>query len=155
MSGVSRERTMVVPVMYIDSLRISLPYFESVQAGFPSPADDYFEEEIRLEDQLVRNPEATIFLRVRGHSMNKAGIFQDSVLVVDRSLQPRNGDTVVVALDGEFTVKWYYKQGVSGEEIHLLPGNTAFSPIVIREGSHWMFVIWGVVTHVIHKPLRP
>lgn len=103
--NVSEGSGTLVRVMYIDSLRISLPYCESVEAGFPSPADDYFEEEINLEEQLIKHPEATIFLRVRGNSMNGAGIFQDSVLVVDRSLDPKNGDTVVVAIDGEFTVK--------------------------------------------------
>lgn len=144
----------LVRVVYIDCLRLHLPYFGSVAAGFPSPADDYCEEEIDLAAELIQHPEATLFLRVRGSSMTGAGIFQDSVLIVDRSLSPKNGDTVIVALDGEFTVKWYHKpKGL--HEVHLLPGNPAFEPIVVREGSHAMFLLWGVVTHVIHKPLRP
>ena len=153
MNGSEGSATLV-RVMYVDSLRINLPYFESVEAGFPSPADDYFEEEINLENELIRHPEATMFLRVRGNSMTGAGIFKDSVLIVDRSLPPKNGDTVIVAIDGEFTVKWYHKPK-GKEEIHLLPGNPAFKSIIVREGSHSMFLLWGVVTHVIHKPLRP
>lgn len=143
-----------VPVIYVDALRLNLPYFHSVEAGFPSPADDFIEEELNLEDHLIKNREATFFLRVRGKSMLEAGLFPDAILVVDRSLTPKNNDTVIAALDGEFTVKYYYKPA-GAEEVHLNPGNPEFKPIIIREDNHWMFMIWGVVTYVIHKPQPP
>lgn len=147
-------KTTLVRVMFLDSLRSSLPYYQSVQAGFPSPADDYIEEELDLQEHVVKNSEATFFLRVRGQSMIEAGIFEDAIMVVDRSLTPKNGDTVVAALDGDFTVKWYHKPEGT-KEVHLLPGNPKFKPIIVREGSHWMFLLWGVVTYIVHKPLRP
>ena len=148
------EDGTLVRVTYLDTLKVSLPYFHSVQAGFPSPADDYIEESLDLEDHLVKNPEATFFLRVRGQSMIDAGIFENAILIVDRSLSPKNGDTIIAAVNGDFTVKWYYKPP-GGQEVHLLPANAKFKPIILREDNHWMFIIWGVVTHIIHKPARP
>lgn len=150
----AKQSGTLVRVAYLDALKVSLPYFRSVEAGFPSPADDYIEETLNLEEHLVRNPEATFFLRVRGQSMVDAGIFEDAILIVDRSLRPKNGDTIIAVVNDEFTVKWYY-QTPDGEEVRLLPANPDFKPIVLRRDNHSTFMIWGVVTHIIHKPLRP
>lgn len=150
----AKQSGTLVRVAYLDTLRVSLPYFRSVEAGFPSPADDYIEETLNLEEYLVRNPEATFFLRVRGQSMIDAGIFEDAILIVDRSLRPKNGDTIIAVVNDEFTVKWY-QQSPDGEEVRLLPANRAFEPIVLRRDQHLSFMVWGVVTQVIHKPARP
>ena len=126
---------------------ISLPIFSStVQAGFPSPADDYIEGNLDLNAWIVKHPAATFFVRVQGESMTGAHIQTDDILVVDRSLEPINGNIIVAVVDGEFTVKRYV---VEGKNIYLSPENPNFSRIKISENSG--FQVWGVVTYVIHK----
>lgn len=136
-----------VPVIAIDSLRISLPFYPSISAGFPSPADDYIEEQLDLENHLVTNREATFFVRVKGLSMTGAGIYPNDILVVDRALEPKNRDVVIAALNGEFTVKrWVCHKG----KYYLKPENPDFQTVEV--GEHSEFLMWGVVTFVIHKP---
>jgi DNA polymerase V len=117
-----------------------------VNAGFPSPAADYIEEKLDLNVHLVKHPAATFFVRTNGDSMTGAGIFNGDILVVDRSLNPKNQNVVVAIVNGDFTVK---KLCMSGGNVSLLPENQKYKPIEITDGTD--FRIWGVVTYVIHK----
>ncbi|MFH1263206.1 MAG: translesion error-prone DNA polymerase V autoproteolytic subunit [Pseudomonadota bacterium] len=118
----------------------------SVAAGFPSPAEDYIEGKLDLNEHLIKHPAATFFVKVAGDSMTGAGIFDGDLLVVDRSLEAENGSVVLAVVGGEFTVK-RLKKGKGG--ILLLPENPKHRPIEVREGME--FSIWGVVVHVIHR----
>lgn len=123
------------------------PLYESrVSAGFPSPADDYIEAKLDLNQYLVKHPAATFFVRVEGDSMIGAGIFPEDILVVDRSLTPKDGKIVIAVINGELTVK-RLKQ--ARNKVVLMPENDAFSPIEITEEMN--FSIWGVVTAVVHS----
>ncbi|WP_031218372.1 MULTISPECIES: LexA family protein [unclassified Halomonas] len=115
-----------------------------VRAGFPSPADDHLEAEINLHEHVVKHPAATYFVRAEGDSMLGDGIHDGDLLVVDRSLEPLPGRVVVIALEGEPTVKRLARRG---GEVWLLASNPRFAPIPLagRE-CH----VWGVVTHVLH-----
>lgn len=127
---------------------LSIPLYSSkVQAGFPSPADDYIERHLDLNAEYIKHPSATFLLKATGESMIDAGIFPEDVLVVDRSLEPCDGSIVIAALNGELTVK---RLSLSTNKVQLLPANPQFDPIDITE-DHEM-VIWGVVTLVLHKP---
>jgi len=117
-----------------------------VPAGFPSPAQDYIERSLDLNEYLIEHPAATYFMRVEGYSMVNAGIFPDDILVVDRSLEAVNNRIVVAILDGEFTMK---RLRVIGGIYWLYPENEEFEPICIDEDTD--FYIWGVVSYVIHK----
>ncbi|MGL1903333.1 MAG: translesion error-prone DNA polymerase V autoproteolytic subunit [Fibrobacterales bacterium] len=117
----------------------------AVQAGFPSPADDYIEKRLDLNDYLMANPTATYYMRVSGDSMEDAGIHHDDLLVVDCSLKPRNRDIVVAVLNGEFTVK---RLRIYRQRYSLVPENPAYPVIQITEEME--FRIWGVVSHVVH-----
>lgn len=117
-----------------------------VQAGFPSPADDFNTKRIDLTEQLIQHPQATFLLRVRGDSMREAGIFDGDVLVVDKAIRERHGHIVVALVDGEFTVKkLYLLNGV----MRLMAANPTYPNIVPREGQ--TIEIWGVVTFAIKQ----
>lgn len=120
-------------------------YDDRVQAGFPSPAFDSPYESLDVAKYLIPNPAATFFIRVSGESMRDAGIFPGDVLIVDRSLTPSNGDVVVAAVEGEFTVKRLFK---TNQRVELRPENRRYKPIVITEDSD--LIVWGVVRKVIH-----
>ena len=126
--------------------RLALPLAgERVAAGFPSPADDYVEVGIDLNEQLIRHPTSTFFLRVSGESMLEAGIHHGDLLVVDRSLDPRPGRVVVAVLDGEFTLKRLTQhQG----RLRLEAANPAYPPLELHRCGDVQ--IWGVAIHVIH-----
>lgn len=129
------------------STKVELPlYLSKVKAGFPSPADDYIDKKLDLNEYLVAHPTATFFVKVKGDSMINAGIFSDDILIVDRSLEPRNNKIVVAILDGEFTVKRIKK---TRNKLFLLSENESYSPIEILPDMD--FEIWGVVKHVIHS----
>ena len=116
----------------------------SVRAGFPSPADDYVEKLIDLNEELIQHREATFFLRVRGHSMVRAGIDDGDELIVDRAITPEHGRIVVAAVDGELTVKRFYQRnGV----VKLVAESPQFPDIELKNGQE--MVIWGVVTKII------
>ncbi len=117
-----------------------------VSAGFPSPADDFKEQRLSLDKELVKNKEATFFARVSGQSMIGAGLDDNDLLVIDRSLEPANNKIAVCFLDGEFTVK---RLKVNKEEVWLQPENPDYPIIKITENNN--FVIWGIVTNVIKK----
>jgi DNA polymerase V len=123
------------------------PFFvAAVQAGFPSPADDYLESALDLNEHLIRHPAATFFLRVAGESMVGAGIHSGDLLIVDRSMQPVSGRIVIAIVDGELTVK---RLSLKHGKIYLISENPRYSPIKIRDGQNLQ--IWGVVLHVIHS----
>jgi DNA polymerase V len=131
----------------LNSASYQIPLYSSkVEAGFPSPAEDYVDRRLDLNDYLVKNPAATFFVRVSGLSMVKAGINPDDILVVDRSVEATNGKIVIAVVGGELTVKRLYKDK---KQILLLPENDDFSPINISERDDVM--IWGVVKSVIHS----
>ena len=122
-------------------------YFDTgISAGFPSPAEDFKEQRLSLDDELVKNKEATFYARVSGQSMIGAGLEDNDLLVIDRSLEPENNKIAVCFLDGEFTVK---RLRVSKEEVWLQPENPDYPIIKITADND--FVIWGIVTNVIKK----
>lgn len=126
---------------------IRLPLFLSrVPAGFPSPADDHLEAELDLNEHLIKHPAATFFVRCKGDSMQEAGIFNDDILIVDRSLTPRDNDIVIAAVGGELTVK---RLVVKLGQPWLYPANPNYKPIQIKEGSE--LHVWGVVINAIHN----
>ena len=124
-----------------------LPLYScKISAGFPSPADDHLERNLDLNSHLVKHPAATFFVRVNGESMINAGINDNDILIVDRSLKPSNGKIVIAVVDGHMTVKRLYKE--SGKLI-LMPENTLYKPIEIKEDMN--IEIWGVVVTAIHS----
>ena len=125
----------------------SQSFFEAVvPAGFPSPAADYEQDRLDLNRHLVKNPAATFFVRVTGDSMIGAGIHDGDLLVVDRSLEPRDKNVVIAVLDGEITVK---RIRLTRGKIVLVPENeNYFSHEITSENE---FEVWGIVTNVIHK----
>jgi DNA polymerase V len=126
--------------------RWRLPLFTGkVAAGFPSPADDYVEKNLDLNDLLVQKPAATFFVRAQGESMLGAGIHPNDILVVDRSLQPAAGKVVICALNGELTVK---RLMCDHDGWRLKAENSAYPDIPLTEDLE--LVVWGVVTNVIH-----
>lgn len=130
--------------------RLKIPMFlERVSAGFPSPAEDYVEKTIDLNELCIQHPAATFFVRVQGESMIEGGIFPNDVLVVDRSLRAKHGDIVIASLESEMTVKELH---LKPPPVRLLPRNSAYKPIII-EGDMVMEV-FGVVTNVIRSLKR-
>lgn len=126
---------------------LSLPIAdEGIKAGFPSPAQDFMDLAIDLNKELVRHPASTFYGRVRGDSMQDAGVYDGDILIIDKSLEPRNGDMAVCFVDGEFTIK-YIK--IEKEIVWLTPANDSYSPIKITEDND--FLIWGIVTYSIKK----
>lgn len=117
-----------------------------ISAGFPSPADDFRETRISLDEELITNKEATFFAKVSGQSMIGAGLDDNDLLVIDRSIEPTNNKIAVCFLDGEFTVK---RLRVEKDEVWLQPENPNYPIIKITEENN--FVIWGIVTNVIKK----
>lgn len=131
---------------YRNKLSIKLPLYSTrVPAGFPSPADDYIEAKLDLNEHLIKHPAATFFVRVEGNSMIGAGIHENDILIVDRSLKPTDGKVVIAVINGELTVK---RLKLAQDKIFLIPENDFFTPIEINEEMD--FTIWGVVTSVIH-----
>jgi DNA polymerase V len=121
-------------------------YSFRIPAGFPSPAEDFLEKRLDLNDYLISNPSATFLIKVHGNSMIGAGIFDGDVLVVDRSVQQCEDKIVLGVLNGEFTVKRISKKN---GKLFLMPENDLFNPIEVT--SEMNFQIWGVVTFSIHR----
>ena len=122
-----------------------LPYFSSgIKAGFPSPAADFEGDQISLDKFLVKNPLATFYAKANGTSMIGAGIDDGDIMVIDRSLEPRDGKIAVCFIDGEFTVK---RIKIETDGVYLMPENQTFKPIKVEEDNK--LLIWGIVTHVI------
>lgn len=123
-----------------------IPMFtESVAAGFPSPATDYCESRLDLNELCVQHPAATYFVRAQGDSMLEAGIFPGDVLVVDRALTAKHGDIVIAVLNGELTVKKLETR----PKVRLLPMNSNYEPIELPEEAD--IEIFGVATTAVHS----
>jgi len=133
---------------YKKEKEVKLPLFISkVPAGFPSPAEDYIEKYLDLNELLIKHPSATFFVKVSGNSMINAGIHDGDILVVDRALEPKNNDIVIAVIDGELTVK---RLIIKNKKIYLYPENSNYKPIEVGSEEREL-IIWGVATYVIHK----
>ena len=119
---------------------------QSVKAGFPSPAQDYMEGEIDLNEVLIRHREATFYVRISGDSMTGAGILDGDLAIVDRQIEPSNGNFVIAFVDGEFTIKRIRKDK---DCLWLMPSNDKYPPIQVTADNE--FTVWGVVTYIIKK----
>ena len=140
------ELSKPIPVSAVLSvLPLSLMSSE-VRAGFPSPADDYAESSLDLNELMIRHKEATFFCRVKGRSMEGAGIFEGDLLVIDRAVTPRSGCIVFAAVDGELTVKRFIRRN---GQVLLEAASPKFAPITFSEGQELQ--IWGVVTGSIRR----
>lgn len=137
----SADTSTMMDVSFID---------EGIKAGFPSPAQDYLSESIDLNKELIHHKECTFLARVSGNSLIEAGISDGDIVVIDKSLEAKNGDFVVAYIDGEFTLK-EFRLDETNHCAWLIPHNKAFAPIQVTEEND--FLIWGVLTYTI-KQLR-
>ena len=119
----------------------------SASAGFPSPAENYVEEKLNLNSYLIKNKESSFFVRVSGDSMINVGIFDNDILIVDRSLDPKRQSIVIVAIDGELVIKKLVKD--QSKNYYLKSENSNYPNIKLN--SNRDTIIWGVVTYVIHS----
>ena len=119
---------------------------DSVSAGFPSPATDYMENKLDLNEYLIKHPAATFIVKASGSSMSGAGILSGDLLIVDRSVSPRNNNIVIASIFGDLTVKKILKKNKS---FFLVSANDEYPAIEVKEEMECF--IWGVVTYVIHK----
>lgn len=142
------DKVDIVPVGGTSEL--SIPFIENtISAGFPSPAEDYLEYGIDLNRELIRHPSTTFFGRVKGDSMSGAGIMEGDILVIDKSLEAKDGDVAVCFIDGEFTLKSIHREQ---NIILLVPANEKYKPIKVTADND--FLIWGIVTSIIRKIRR-
>ncbi|HQP31780.1 MAG TPA: translesion error-prone DNA polymerase V autoproteolytic subunit [Deltaproteobacteria bacterium] len=126
---------------------LEVPLFTAgVSAGFPSPADDFIDRSLDLNEYLIKHPAATFFVRVEGSSMIGSGIHPGDILIVDKALEPYDGSIVIAVVNGEFTVKRFKRER---GRCWLIPENPAYAPIEIV--GDMQLEVWGVVTYVIHK----
>ena len=133
---------------YLNS-RVLLPiYLCKVEAGFPSPAENYVEQELDLKEHLIRNSDSTFLVRATGKSMVNVGISPGDILIVDRSLEAKNNSIIIVSIDGELTVKRLIKDN-DNKKLYLKSENLDYPNIDLKIESDTM--IWGVVTYSIHK----
>jgi DNA polymerase V len=122
-----------------------LPFVNTgISAGFPSPADDFLDLGIDLNNELIKNPSATFYARVKGDSMSDVGIHDGDLLIIDKSLDPQDGKVAICYLDGEFTVK---RIKIEKDCCWLLPANSKYKPLKVTADNE--FLIWGIVIHVI------
>jgi len=140
----------LVPVLPMQCLKLQLHFYQSVSAGFPSPADDFTEQRLDLNQYLIHSPSSTFFVRVEGFSMQNAGIYEGDILIVDRSRNLQNKDVIVAYIDGNFTVKRYV---LHGGRHFLKPENPDYPTIEIQENLG--FQVWGVVTQVVKESFDP
>ncbi|MBR3432105.1 MAG: translesion error-prone DNA polymerase V autoproteolytic subunit [Bacteroidaceae bacterium] len=127
--------------------KLDLLFAPGVKAGFPSPAEDYLHESLDFNRDLIRHPEATFYGRVAGDSMQDAGICEGDIAVIDRSVEPQDGDVIVGYINGEFTIKFLDLTHRKDGYIELRPANKKYSPIRIDENDS--FEVWGVVVWTI------
>lgn len=122
---------------------------EGIRAGFPSPAQDYLEQAIDLNKELIRHPASTFYGRVVGDSMRDEGIEEGDILVIDKSLELMDDDLAVCFIDGEFTVK---RVRLETDSAWLVPSNSEYPLIKVTKDNE--FIIWGIVTYTIKKNRR-
>jgi DNA polymerase V len=148
---IMHEKEVSVDIFTPDlSTHMPLPYADQgIQAGFPSPAQDYISESIDLNREIVTHPASTFYGRVSGESMIGDGIDPGDIIVIDRSIEPDDGDLAVCCLDGDFTLK---RIRLEKDRIWLIPSNEKFDPILVTPDSQ--FEVWGVVTHTIKRNKR-
>ncbi|TJY35888.1 LexA family protein [Pontimicrobium aquaticum] len=124
---------------------LALPFVvNGISAGFPSPADDFLDINIDLNKHLIKNPSTTFYGRVRGDSMINAGLSDGDLLIIDKSLEPRDGKIAVCFIDGEYTVK---RISIEKDCVWLIAENQNYKPIKVTKDND--FIIWGIVTNVI------
>ena len=124
---------------------MSLPFVDGgVSAGFPSPADDFLENELDFNATFIKHPNSTFYAKVKGNSMKDVGICNGDIMVIDKSLEPKNGDIAVCFLDGEFTVKTIM---IEKEVVWLVSENESYAPIKVTAENE--LIIWGIVINVI------
>ncbi len=140
-------KTKIDKIYFPDqSTKCARPIFMvPVSAGFPSPAEDYIEDQLDLNKYLIKHPSATFFVKVKGDSMIDAGIHSGDILIVDRAIDPGNKKVVIAVIDGELTLKRI--RMIKGK-LFLVPENNKYKPVEITEEMD--FNVWGVVTNVIH-----
>lgn len=124
---------------------------QGIRAGFPSPAQDYMSDSIDLNQELIRHPATTFYARAVGDSMKGCGIDDGDLLVIDKAIDPREGDIVVAYIDGEFTLK-KVKLEPDGSCLWLIPANDEYPPIKVTDEND--FLIWGVLTYNIKRQLH-
>lgn len=139
------QSLIMLPAVGKQPLHVPL-FSHKVAAGFPSPADDYIERRLSLDEHLIQNKDSTFFVRAKGNSMVGAGIFDGDLLVVDKSLTPSSGDIVIAIVDAELTVKRFIRR--DGKVI-LKPENQKFMEMVLQDGQE--LLVWGVVTSTTKK----
>ncbi|MBD5182991.1 MAG: translesion error-prone DNA polymerase V autoproteolytic subunit [Bacteroidales bacterium] len=145
--------TKVILTLYASdaSSELELPFADyGIQAGFPSPAQDCITEYIDLNREIVRHPASTFYGKVAGDSMIEEGIEPGDILVIDRSIEPMDGDLSVCCIDGEFTLK---RIRLERNRVWLIPSNEQYDPILVTPDNR--FEVWGVVTYTIKKNRRP
>lgn len=135
------DTATALPLQYADA---------GVRAGFPSPAQDYISESIDLNKELIQHPASTFYARVVGDSMSGEGITEGDILVIDKSIEPEEGDLAVCCLDGEFTLKRLHF--ASDNRIFLMPSNRRYRPIEVTGESN--FIVWGIVNYTIKANRR-
>ena len=129
-------------------MELKIPYYiHKVGAGFPSPATDYIEDDIDLNSHLITNAPATFIIRVQGKSMTNVGIYDGDLLIVDKSLSPKNFSTVIANVNEELVVKTLIKS----KEANYLTSGSKNTSDRINLTDNPEIIIWGVVTYVIHK----
>ena len=129
--------------------RLALALAPTIKAGFPSPADDYLHDSLDFNRDLIKNPEATFYGRVSGDSMIEAGICDSDIAVIDRSLQPVDGDVIVAFVNGEFTIKYLDLKHKEEGYIELRPATATYLPIRIDADD--TVRVWGVVVWTIKQ----
>lgn len=133
------------------SKHLPLQYSDAgIRAGFPTPAEDYISESIDLNKDLIRHPASTFYGRVSGDSMVEEGISDGDILVIDKAVEPEEGDLAVCCLDGEFTLKRIHI--TADGEVLLMPSNKNYKPIRITEYNE--FAVWGIVIYTIKQNRR-
>ena len=143
------KRKLVIHKIDVSS-SLPIPYAdEGIRAGFPSPAQDYMEQAIDLNKELIKHPASTFFGRVVGDSMRDEGIEEGDILVIDKSLELQDDDLAVCFIDGDFTVK---RVRIEPNAVWLIPANPKYSLIKVTKENE--FIVWGIVTYTIKKNRR-
>lgn len=122
----------------------AIPVLGNIKAGYPSDAQQQFLDTISIQQYLVEHPEQSYVLRVSGESMIDAGIFPDDLVIIEKEREPKNGDVVVAAIDGEWTLKYFYRRD---GRVSLVAANSKYPPFYPQES----LTIWGIVVSVIRK----